>query len=142
MSFQIEQNIGKDPAIKDLSKSSIPPVPSGYRPLQVQENNEEIGQAAQQILRNSTLGDQILFTVDGEQYMGRSEPHYHPPPPVGINPSEYGNYPKPWGWHRGVTVFKSLLTDKPSLNYQPPRPTSGRLQILQRIDNIINDLDD
>jgi hypothetical protein len=139
MSFQIQPSIDKDPAIKDISQASIPGhPPTGYRPLHPGESNSEIGAAAQEILRNSQLGDQVPFTVDGKQYMGRSEPHYHQPPPPGEDPSRY---PKPWDWHRGVTVFKAVTTDtlSPSENYQPAKPTSGRLQLLQRLDQLLDE---
>lgn len=141
MSYQLQQSIGKDPAIKDLSQSSIPGrPPTGYRALRSGESGSEVGQAATEILNSSTLGDQVPFTIDGEKYMGRSEPHYHSPPPPGTDPSEYSKYPKPWGWHRGVTIFKAKdATNEGVENYQPDRPTSGRLQILQRIDDILNE---
>ena len=141
MSYQLQNSIGKDPAIKDLSQSSIPGhPPSGYRALQPGESSGEVGQAARDILNSSSLGDQVPFTIEGEEYMGRTEPHYHPPSPAGTDPSEYSKYPKPWGWHRGVTIFRKLNTGNEGIdNYQPDKPTSGRLQLLQRIDKLLGE---
>lgn len=133
MSFQISPSIGKDPAIKDLSQNSIPGhAPVGYRPLRAGEKNHDIGVAAGRILNSSELGDQTPFTIDGISYMGRTEPHYHPPPPPGEDPSKY---PKPWGWHKGVTVFIAEEGATPTLNYMPPQPSNsqGRMKLLQRM---------
>ncbi len=122
---KILPSIGKDPAIKDLSKNSIPGhPPAGYRPLRKGENNGEIGAAASKILNSSELGDQTPFTIGDESYMGRTEPHYHPSPPAGIDPSEMSKYPKPWGWHKGVTVFKADTTGP-----------QGRMKLLQKVQN-------
>lgn len=132
MSIQIQPSIGKDPAIKDLSQNSIPGhAPTGYRPLRPGEKGGEVGKAAMSILNSSELGDQTPFEIDGQSYMGRTEPHYHPPPPLGEDPSKY---PKPWGWHKGVTVF--IATEgSPSLNYMPPQSSDSqaRMKLLQRI---------
>ena len=92
--YHIQPSIGRDPIIKDLSASSIPPQPpQGYRCLMVGENNFGIREAATYILHHSELGDQIPFTVDGHQYIGRAEPHYD----------------KQKGWHYGITVFRAKL---------------------------------
>ena len=134
MSFQIKPSIGKDPAIKDLSQHSIPGhPPAGFRPLQPGEKSKDIGAAATSILNSSELGDQTPFEIDGEQYMGRTEPHYHAPPPPGEDPSKY---PKPWGWHKGVTVFKAEGgTTAPGINYMPSQPSNSqtRMKLLQRM---------
>lgn len=137
---QILPSIGKDPAIKDLSRNSIPGhPPAGYRPLRPGENNSDIGAAAVKILNSSGLGDQTPFIINGQLYMGRTEPHFHPPPPKGTDPSEYKKYPKPWGWHKGVTVFKALEGTKPpkapSADFKPPVPSGSqtRMKLLQRV---------
>ena len=133
---QIMSSIGKDPAIKDLSANSIPGrAPAGYRPLRKGENNSGIGRAASQILNSSELGDQTPFKIGDQLYMGRTEPHYHPPPPAGEDPSKY---PKPWGWHKGVTVFiASEGTTAPSETSQVATSggPKGRMKLLQRVDN-------
>ncbi len=121
---QILPSIGKDPAIKDLSQNSIPGrPPAGYRALSKGEG-KGVGVVANKILNSSELGDQTPFTIDGESYMGRTEPHFHPPPPKGTDPSDFGKYPKPWGWHKGVTVFKASAGTTSS---------KGRMKLLQRI---------
>ncbi len=145
---KIMPSIGKDPAIKDLSKNSIPGhAPKGYKPLRPGENTGEVGAAASKILNSSQLGDQTPFTIDDQLYMGRTEPHYHPPPPQGTDPSEFKKYPKPWGWHKGVTVFKAVEgTKAPAIaeNFEPLVPSNSqtRMKLLQRVhDSPDNSLD-
>lgn len=144
MPYQLQPSVGKDPLIKDLSRSSVPTQPpQGYRPLRAGEKTPSISEAAQKILWSFDLGDQIPFTADGEKYMGRVEPHYHSPPPPGTDPSEYGRYPKPWGFHKGVTVYKFITVDhlSPVDNFQPEKPVSGRIQLLERMNNLIDEFD-
>lgn len=127
--IQILPSIGKDPAIKDLSRNSIPGrPPAGYRPLKRGEGSKEIGPVAMKILNSSELGDQTPFTIDDESYIGRTEPHYHPSPPSGADPAKY---PKPWGWHKGVTVFKEIEggSSAQTSNVQ------SRMKLLQRVQN-------
>lgn len=143
MSFQVQPSIGKDPAIRDISQSSIPGhPPAGFRPLQPGESGGEIGRAALSILNSSELGDQTPFTIDGILYMGRTEPHFHPYPPKGTDPADYGKYPKPWGWHKGVTVFKSEEgATQPGMNYMPQQPSNSqtRMKLLQRMQDSPDD---
>lgn len=140
-SFQIMENIGKDPAIKDLSSSSIPGhPPEGFVPLKAGESNAAIGAAARNILNSSQLGDQITFKIGDQLYVGRSEPHFHPAPPAGADPAKY---PKPWGWHRGVTVFKSKGDAvKPStVDATESVNTKGRAPLMERIDGFLSQLE-
>ena len=58
----------------------------------------EIAQRAREILdanRDVAYGTEVPFEVDGHSYIGRIEEHYHEP----------GGPKKPWGRHRGVTVY-------------------------------------
>lgn len=143
-SFEITGNVGKDPAIKDLTPNSIPGhPPEGYEPLRGNESSAAIGAAAKHILNNSTLGDQVTFKIGDQMYIGRSEPHYHQPPPAGADPAKY---PKPWGWHRGVTVFKAKAgTKAPSTINTPPEDKGtddkGRVPFLKRLDEFLGSLD-
>jgi hypothetical protein len=68
--------------------------------------------------------------------MARVEPHFHAIPPPGTPSEELKKFPKPWGWHKGVTVYKAAPGVK-NEEYTPDKPTSGRTQILQRIDNFL-----
>lgn len=106
--------------------------PAGYQPLANGEITPEVSQVAKGLL-GGEMGTQTPFSVDEKQYMARVETHYHPPPPQGSTPAEQAKYQKPWGYHKGVTVYK------PADNYQPDRPASGRLQLLQRIDQMLNE---
>jgi N-acetylmuramoyl-L-alanine amidase len=47
------------------------------------------------------FGTEVPFQVDGVQYVGRIEEHYHPP----------GGARRPWGHHPGVSLFLDSLPD-------------------------------
>lgn len=132
--FEIVGNLGKDPAIKDLTANSIPGrPPEGFVPLKPGENNSTIGAAALHILNNYKLGDQITFKIKDQLYCGRSEPHYHQPPPKDADPSKY---PKPWGWHRGVTVFKAKQTTP-----EKTPENKGKASFLDKVDEFLSSLE-
>lgn len=152
---QIMGSIGKDPAIKDLSKDSIPGhAPEGYQPLSQGEGGQAIGYAARTILENSSLGDQVPFKIGDQLYMGRSEPHFHPGPTAEEKQTMSeaalnAKYPaKPWYWHRGVTVFKakegtqapSDKTEEPGENASTVSGPKGRMSLIQRIDGFLDGL--
>jgi hypothetical protein len=62
------------------------------------EMSSEIARRAREILdanSDSAYGTEVPFEVDGRSYIGRIEEHYHEP----------GGPKKPWGRHRGVTVY-------------------------------------
>jgi hypothetical protein len=68
------------------------------RPVRSEEMTPEIVQRARQILdgsRDVGFGTEVPFEIDGQAYIGRIEEHYHEP----------GGPRKPWGRHRGVTVY-------------------------------------
>jgi hypothetical protein len=57
-----------------------------------------IAQRARAILDENdgaAFGTEVPFEIDGQSYVGRIEEHYHEP----------GGPKKPWGRHRGVTVY-------------------------------------
>lgn len=114
--------------------------PAGYQPLANKEITPEISQVATRLL-SGEMGTQTPFSIDQQQFMARVEPHYHQPPPEGSSPAEQAKYPKPWGWHHGVTVYKPKSDAPVASNYQPDRPTSGRLQLLQRLDALLDEFD-
>lgn len=119
-------------------QTSGPPV--GYQPLANGEITPEVSQVAKGLL-GGEMGTQTPFSVDEKRYMARVEPHYHPYPPPNATLEEQSHYQKPWGPHKGVTVYKAKDTTSPSENYQPDRPTSGRLQLLQRLDALLNEFE-
>lgn len=47
------------------------------------------------IRAHHVIGEEVPFTVAGEQFLARIEEHYHPP----------GGDKFPWGPHPGVSVF-------------------------------------
>ncbi|MET0594109.1 MAG: hypothetical protein ABW133_15520 [Polyangiaceae bacterium] len=72
-------------------------VPS-RRHVRGDEMTTEIAKRAREILDSSSdsaYGTEVPFEVDGQGYIGRIEEHYHEP----------GGPKKPWGRHRGVTVY-------------------------------------
>ncbi len=74
--------------------TNVPP----RRHVRGEEMTREIAQRAREILdanRDAAFGTEVPFDVDGHAYVGRIEEHYHEP----------GGPKKPWGRHRGVTVY-------------------------------------
>jgi hypothetical protein len=70
------------------------------RPLQPQETTPEIEQRAKEILdakQDAPMGTEVPFEIDGRAYVARIEEHYHEP----------GGPLRPWGHHRGVTVYRA-----------------------------------
>jgi hypothetical protein len=68
------------------------------RPVVGAEMTPEIAQRARAILDENSgaaFGTEVPFEIDGQSYIGRIEEHYHEP----------GGPKKPWGRHRGVTVY-------------------------------------
>jgi hypothetical protein len=73
---------------------NVPP----RRAVRGEEMTAEIARRAREILdANSDVafGTEVPFEVDGQSYIGRIEEHYHEP----------GGSRRPWGRHRGVTVY-------------------------------------
>ena len=74
------------------------PVSPGLRHLRSDEGSPEVARRAREILdanQNAPYGTEVPFEVDGRSYVGRIEEHYHEP----------GGPRRPWGRHRGVTVY-------------------------------------
>ena len=68
------------------------------RAVRGEEMTSEIARRAREILdanRGADFGTEVSFEVDGQPYVGRIEEHCHEP----------GGPKKPWGSHRGVTVY-------------------------------------
>lgn len=68
------------------------------RPVRGAEMSTEIAKRAREILdanSDAAYGTEVPFEIDGQSYIGRIEEHYHEP----------GGPKKPWGRHRGVTVY-------------------------------------
>lgn len=111
--------------------------PSGYIPLPSSEKTDEISQIATSLLKGN-FGQITPFTSNGKHYAGRVEPHFHPYPPSGADPTKYV---KPWGWHKGVTVYKATdetHTPTPTEVAKTPSTPKDRLSLLQRIDSILD----
>ena len=140
--------IGKDIVTME---SSIPPKdnsigpgrlpngpPNGYIPLTVGENNATIGQVARSLLGGEfgTTTPFRITTSDGKsiRYMARVEPHYHPPPPPNTPQDQLYKYPKPWNWHKGVTIYKADPSKATLEDYIPESSDDAREKLLQRID--------
>jgi hypothetical protein len=68
------------------------------RAVRGEEMTPEIAQRARAILdesRDVAFGTEVPFEIDGQSYIARIEEHYHEP----------GGPKRPWGRHRGVTVY-------------------------------------
>jgi hypothetical protein len=82
-------------------------VPTGYIFLPNNEITPAISLIAKKLLVND-FGTEIPFQIDKQQYLARVEHHYHPPPPPNSPPEVQKRYPKPWGVHKGITIYKKL----------------------------------
>jgi hypothetical protein len=138
----VEPTQPPDPSVKvGPGPTGVPGTPpKGYVALSPGERNAAIGKVAASLL-GGTWGALTPFRVGNKHYMARVEPHHHPAPPAGASPEEQKKYPKPWGWHKGVTVYKASSEPVASTEeYTPDKPQSGRMQFLQRIDQFLNSL--
>lgn len=132
----------KDKSIGPGHPATSPP--EGYVNLPESEKTQAVGQVAKSLL-GGDFGAMTPFTVtssDGKtkRYMARVDAHYHPPPPQGTPPEEMSKYPKPWGWHKGVTVYKADPSKATIEDYVPEAPENPRMKFLQRIDQFYEQL--
>ena len=70
------------------------------QPLRPEETTPAIEQRAKDILdanHGAAMGTEVPFEIDGRAYVARIEEHYHEP----------GGPRRPWGHHRGVTVYRA-----------------------------------
>jgi lathosterol oxidase len=71
---------------------------AGRAPLHPEETTAAIEQRAKEILDthgDAAIGTEVPFAIEGRAYVARIDEHYHEP----------GGPRKPWGHHRGVTVY-------------------------------------
>jgi hypothetical protein len=89
------------------------PGPSkNLRILKQSEVTTAIGVAAKKILNENfskPYGTEVPFESNGKKYVGRLEEHYHPP----------GGKAKPWGKHKGVTVYAVVEEKNGIVNLLP-----------------------
>lgn len=110
---------------KPNQASGTPPV--GYKRLN--SVSTEISSIAKKLL-GGEFGSITPFELNGEQYLARVEPHYHQPPPPGADASKY---PKPWGWHKGVTVYQKNNISEITVN-----KLENKKDIFSKIDDFLN----
>jgi hypothetical protein len=70
------------------------------QPLRPEETTPAIEKRAKEILdanHDAAMGTEVPFEIDGGAYVARIEEHYHEP----------GGPLRPWGHHRGVTVYRA-----------------------------------
>lgn len=80
-----------------LVKPNVPSpvIPAGYRRMASNEVTPELSSRAQSLL-GGDYGTTTPFTAsDGRDVLAAVELHYHEP----------GGVLKPWGWHKGVSLF-------------------------------------
>ena len=68
------------------------------RRLRQREVTRAHGMKAKELLnatRGQPFGTEVRFDIDGNSYAAVVEHHYHEP----------GGEARPWGWHRGISLF-------------------------------------
>ncbi|HMJ52771.1 MAG TPA: hypothetical protein VK540_11865 [Polyangiaceae bacterium] len=87
------------PAAGPLRIEDLPSVSAAVRPLRPDELNPELVQRADDLLWNhpAPVGVDVPFEVKGRSYVARFALHYH----------EFGGDKKPWGYHKGVTLYST-----------------------------------
>jgi len=83
-----------------LSVAGLAAEEAQREPLRPGETTPAIEQRAKAILdanREASIGTELPFEIDGRRYLARIEEHYHEP----------GGPRRPWGRHRGVTVYRA-----------------------------------
>ncbi|MEZ4440943.1 MAG: hypothetical protein R3B72_17730 [Polyangiaceae bacterium] len=81
-----------------LATTTEPRAPWTARRLRFAEVDSSLGLRARAILeatRDEGFGHEVRFNHRGRRLMARIERHYHEP----------GGPARPWGWHRGVSLF-------------------------------------
>ena len=88
-----------DGAGRALRIEDLPSVSAAVRPLRNDELNPELVKKADDLLWNhpSPVGVDVPFDVNGKSYVARFAYHYH----------EFGGAKKPWGYHKGVTLYST-----------------------------------
>jgi hypothetical protein len=82
-----------------LRVEDLPSVSAAIRPLRTDELNPELVKRADDLLWNhpSPVGVDVPVEVNGKSYVARFAYHYH----------EFGGAKKPWGYHKGVTLYST-----------------------------------
>lgn len=87
----------------------------------------EMGKRAKELLGQigkMNIGEEAPYEYNGIKYIRRVEPHWHDYPVAG---ADVLKYPRPYGWHKGITVYKQI----------GEIGKAGRLSILRRIMKIL-----
>jgi len=90
--------VGASPG-QPLRIEDLPSVSAAVRPLRTDELNAELVKRADDLLWNhpSPVGVDVPLEVNGKSYVARFAYHYH----------EFGSAKKPWGYHKGVTLYST-----------------------------------
>jgi hypothetical protein len=85
--------------VRGLRIEDLPSVSAAVRPLRPEELNPDLVRRADDLLWNShaPVGTDIPFELNGRSYVARFAIHYH----------EFGGTKKPWGYHKGVTLYST-----------------------------------
>ena len=100
----------KETVIVGQSSAQAVSLPEDCIPLSGKERTVTIGNVARSLLFGE-FGTITLFQINDKYYVARVEPHYHPPP-ADILTQELSKFPKPWGWHKGVTIYKLIFESR------------------------------
>jgi len=84
-------------AARALRIEDLPSDSAAVRPLRNDELNPDLVKKADDLLWNhpSPVGVDVPFELNGKNYVARFAYHYH----------EFGGAKKPWGYHKGVTLY-------------------------------------
>jgi hypothetical protein len=84
---------------RGLRIEDLPSDSAAVRPLRNDELNPDLIKKADDLLWNhpSPVGIDVPFELNGKSYVARFAYHYH----------EFGSAKKPWGYHKGVTLYST-----------------------------------
>ena len=74
---------------------TFPPPPAGYTRMADSDVPAVVMPLLRPLLAGS-IGTTTKLPAPGRDIVAQIEPHYHPP----------GGATKPWGWHKGVTLYE------------------------------------
>jgi|SRR5579859_1061297 len=109
----IEFELSFIPTDNSIGPKQVPKsTPAGYVLLPDNEKTTIIAQVARKLL-GGEWGTITPFKIGNKRFLARVEPHYHNPPPPNTSTENLSKYPKPWGWHKGVTIYRAVGKDLP-----------------------------
>ncbi len=132
---KVDRSIGPGP----MGAAKGPP--TGYAFIKMKDISLELKQDFYNLaskLLSGKYGTMTFFHIKDSKYVARVEAHYHNEPPAHATIQEKNKYPKPWGWHKGVTIYQSIdskkILNSDSIGYSR---SDSRAAIIKRIREIL-----